>query len=143
MQRRRLSRKPGIRVVSPRLGLAAKYARHIDSGLESRVYAGSTVNGRDEMSTMTIGRLAKQVGVNIDTIRYYERNGLIPEPLSFYFNLLRYPLTKSDAGAIALLHSALLAIGQVANAAGVLVERYRSAPRGSAAQPAMERPCGS
>ena len=32
------------------------------------------------MSTMTIGRLAKQAGVNIDTIRYYERNGLIPPP---------------------------------------------------------------
>jgi len=31
------------------------------------------------MATMTIGRLAKRVGVNIDTIRYYERNGLIPE----------------------------------------------------------------
>ena len=33
------------------------------------------------MPTMTIGRLAKQVGVNIDTIRYYERNGLIPKPV--------------------------------------------------------------
>ena len=32
------------------------------------------------MASMTIGRLAKQAGVNIDTIRYYERNGLIPEP---------------------------------------------------------------
>ena len=32
------------------------------------------------MSAMTIGRLARQAGVNIDTIRYYERNGLIPEP---------------------------------------------------------------
>ncbi len=32
------------------------------------------------MSTMTIGRLAKTAGVNIDTIRYYERNRLIPEP---------------------------------------------------------------
>jgi MerR family copper efflux transcriptional regulator len=32
------------------------------------------------MSAMTIGRLAKKAGVNIDTIRYYERNGLIPEP---------------------------------------------------------------
>jgi MerR family copper efflux transcriptional regulator len=31
--------------------------------------------------TMTIGRLAKQAGVNIDTIRYYERNGLIPAPV--------------------------------------------------------------
>lgn len=33
------------------------------------------------MSAMTIGRLAKQSGVNIDTIRYYERNRLLPEPL--------------------------------------------------------------
>ena len=33
------------------------------------------------MGTMTIGRLAKQVGVNIDTIRYYERNGLTPKPV--------------------------------------------------------------
>lgn len=32
------------------------------------------------MPSMTIGRLAKKAGVNIDTIRYYERNGLIPEP---------------------------------------------------------------
>ena len=33
------------------------------------------------MATMTIGRLAKKAGVNIDTIRYYERNGLLPEPV--------------------------------------------------------------
>ena len=29
---------------------------------------------------MTIGELAKKAGVNIDTIRYYEGRGLIPEP---------------------------------------------------------------
>lgn len=32
------------------------------------------------MAAITIGRLAKQAGVNIDTIRYYERNRLLPEP---------------------------------------------------------------
>jgi len=32
------------------------------------------------MTAITIGRLAKQAGVNIDTIRYYERHGLLPEP---------------------------------------------------------------
>lgn len=32
------------------------------------------------MPAMTIGRLAKTAGVNIDTIRYYERNGLLPAP---------------------------------------------------------------
>jgi len=30
------------------------------------------------MQTMTIGRLAKEAGVNVDTIRYYERHGLLP-----------------------------------------------------------------
>lgn len=30
--------------------------------------------------TITIGRLAKLAGVNIDTVRYYERNGLLPAP---------------------------------------------------------------
>jgi MerR family copper efflux transcriptional regulator len=32
------------------------------------------------MQTMTIGRLARAAGVNIDTIRYYERQGLLPRP---------------------------------------------------------------
>jgi len=30
--------------------------------------------------TMTIGRLAKSAGVNVETIRYYQRRGLIGEP---------------------------------------------------------------
>jgi len=32
------------------------------------------------METFTIGQMAKKAGVNIETIRYYERIGLIPEP---------------------------------------------------------------
>ena len=32
------------------------------------------------MTAMTIGRLAARAGVNVDTIRYYERNGLLPAP---------------------------------------------------------------
>ena len=32
-------------------------------------------------TSMTIGAVAKRVGVAIDTIRYYEREGLLPEPL--------------------------------------------------------------
>jgi MerR family transcriptional regulator, copper efflux regulator len=34
-----------------------------------------TANG-----SMTVGTLAKQAGVKIDTIRYYERRGLLPKP---------------------------------------------------------------
>lgn len=32
------------------------------------------------MATLKIGQLAKAAHVNIDTIRYYERRGLIPDP---------------------------------------------------------------
>lgn len=32
------------------------------------------------MATLTIGKVAKKAGVNIETIRYYERQGLIPRP---------------------------------------------------------------
>ena len=32
------------------------------------------------VATLTIGRLADEVGVSIDTVRFYERKGLLPEP---------------------------------------------------------------
>lgn len=35
---------------------------------------------RTKMKALTIGQLARETGVNIETIRYYERRGLIPEP---------------------------------------------------------------
>ena len=32
------------------------------------------------MEKLSIGELAKKANVNIETIRYYERRGLLPEP---------------------------------------------------------------
>ncbi len=32
------------------------------------------------MSGLTVGQLAKKAGVNVETVRYYERIGLMPEP---------------------------------------------------------------
>lgn len=32
------------------------------------------------MESLTIGHLAKEAGVNLETVRYYERRGLIPKP---------------------------------------------------------------
>lgn len=32
------------------------------------------------METMTTGELAERAGVNTETVRYYERRGLLPEP---------------------------------------------------------------
>jgi MerR family transcriptional regulator, copper efflux regulator len=34
-----------------------------------------------QVPSLTIGTVAKRAGVHIDTIRYYEREGLLPEPL--------------------------------------------------------------
>ena len=34
----------------------------------------------EKMENLTIGKLAKRAQVNVETIRYYERRGLIPEP---------------------------------------------------------------
>lgn len=33
-----------------------------------------------DMKSLTIGRLAKQAGVNLETVRFYERRGLLPRP---------------------------------------------------------------
>jgi MerR family copper efflux transcriptional regulator len=49
----------------------------LDSALRSKVY---NVFGGHEMKSLTIGRLAKKTHVNVETIRYYERRGLMPEP---------------------------------------------------------------
>lgn len=32
------------------------------------------------MNNLTIGQLAKEAQVNVETVRYYERRGLVPEP---------------------------------------------------------------
>ena len=40
---------------------------------------------------MTIGRLAKAAGVNVETIRYYQRRGLITEPHKPQGGHRRYP----------------------------------------------------
>lgn len=42
-------------------------------------------------STMRIGQVASQAGVNIQTLRYYERRGLFKEPLRRYTGERRYP----------------------------------------------------
>lgn len=40
---------------------------------------------------MTIGRLAKEAGVNVETIRYYQRRGLVEEPHKPAGGHRRYP----------------------------------------------------
>lgn len=40
---------------------------------------------------MTIGRLAQAAGVNVETIRYYQRIGLVPTPQRSYGSFRHYP----------------------------------------------------
>ena len=42
---------------------------------------------------MTIGRLAREAGVHVETIRYYQRRGLIDEPTKPHSGHRRYPAT--------------------------------------------------
>ena len=42
--------------------------------------------------SLTIGRLAKQAGVNVETIRYYQKIGLIQEPEKPAFGYRYYPI---------------------------------------------------
>lgn len=42
------------------------------------------------MKEFTIGGLAKAAGVNVETIRFYQRTGLLPEPVRPYGSIRRY-----------------------------------------------------
>jgi MerR family mercuric resistance operon transcriptional regulator len=44
-----------------------------------------------EMTGITIGKVANQAHVNIDTVRYYERRGLIERPLKRDSGFRYYP----------------------------------------------------
>ena len=56
------------------------------------------------MQTMTIGRLAKTAGVNIDTIRYYERHGLLPRAARRHSGYREY--AASDIGRLTFIRRA-------------------------------------
>ena len=43
------------------------------------------------MKILTIGQLVKKTHVNVETIRYYEQQGLIPEPPRSNSNYRHYP----------------------------------------------------
>ncbi len=65
------------------LPTVASDASGLDSGVHSRVYArvmSATEGSRQPSGLVKIGDLAAQAGVTPDTLRYYERVGLLPAP---------------------------------------------------------------
>lgn len=47
---------------------------------------------KNNLENLTIGALAKAAGVNVETIRFYQRKELLPEPDRFYGRIRRYGL---------------------------------------------------
>jgi len=50
----------------------------------------------DQESKLTIGAFARAAGVNVETIRFYQRRGLLPEPSKPYGGIRRYGATDVD-----------------------------------------------
>jgi MerR family transcriptional regulator, copper efflux regulator len=48
-------------------------------------------NRGGQTASLTIGRLAERAGVGVETIRFYERQGLIPEPRRTPSGYRQYP----------------------------------------------------
>ena len=48
------------------------------------------------MEQMTIGQLAAAAGVNVETVRYYQRRGLLPAPEREPGTIARYPGAMLD-----------------------------------------------
>ena len=44
-----------------------------------------------DANTLTIGDLARAAGVNVETVRYYQRLGIFPEPPRARGSIRRYP----------------------------------------------------
>jgi MerR family mercuric resistance operon transcriptional regulator len=55
-------------------------------------------------SELTIGALARQVGVNLETIRYYERIGLMPRPKRTASGRRKY--NENDRASLAFIRKA-------------------------------------
>lgn len=58
----------------------------------------------NNLQNLTIGIFAKAAGVNVETIRFYQRKGLLPEPDKPYGGIRRYG--KADVARMKFVKSA-------------------------------------
>ena len=57
-----------------------------------------------ELEKLTIGAFASAAGVNVETIRFYQRKGLLPEPDKPYGSIRRYG--EADLARVRFIKSA-------------------------------------
>lgn len=60
--------------------------------LDSVLWYGTYIKVEEKMKNLTIGALAKTAGVNVETIRFYERRGLLLRPPRPEEGYRRYPI---------------------------------------------------
>jgi MerR family mercuric resistance operon transcriptional regulator len=59
---------------------------------------------KNDLKNLTIGVFAKAAGVNVETIRFYQRKGLLPEPVKPYGSIRRY--LEADVTRVRFVKSA-------------------------------------
>jgi MerR family copper efflux transcriptional regulator len=77
------------------------------------------------MQTMTIGRLAKEAGVKVDTIRYYERHGLLPRAARRESGYREY--SRDDVARLSFVRRAKelgFSLGDIAELLSLSVDRH-------------------
>jgi hypothetical protein len=69
----------GLALPSQLLKNTSKFSTpSLDSVVWYRVYTSS--EGATQMETLSIGQVARRAGVGVETVRFYEREGLLEEP---------------------------------------------------------------
>ena len=58
----------------------------------------------DRLESLTIGTFAKAAGVNVETIRFYQRRGLLPQPHRPYGTITRY--SSADVARVRFVKAA-------------------------------------
>lgn len=58
----------------------------------------------NNFENLTIGMFAKAAGVNVETIRFYQRKGLLPTPDNYYGSIRRYG--EADVTRVRFVRSA-------------------------------------
>ena len=58
----------------------------------------------NHLENLTIGAFAKAAGVNVETVRFYQRKGLLPEPYKPYGSIRRYE--HADVARVRFVKSA-------------------------------------
>lgn len=59
---------------------------------------------KNNLGNLTIGAFAKAAGVNVETIRFYQRKNLLPEPDKPYGSIRRY--SDTDVARLQFVKSA-------------------------------------